>query len=144
MKSIIPILLLSLLLQSGFTQNFSGDKILGNWLSDNRQTIIEFFEDDGAYFGKMVWLKFPYDQNGEVKRDIKNPDRHLRDRFLLGMVCISDFIYAGNAFYSGGKGYSPDFGKYLKGTMRMLDENTLEVNVKIAFFTKTVLWTRIE
>ncbi len=131
------------LVNGSIAQELNGDQILGNWLSDNQQTIIEFFREGDAYFGKMVWLEHPNDENGQPRKDVRNPDKSLRDQLLLGLVCIRDMVYSGNALYKNGQGYSPDFGKYLRGNLKLLDENTLEVNVKIAFFTKTVVWKRI-
>ena len=122
--------------------NQNGDLILGRWLSDNERSIVEFFKQDGKYFARTVWLAEPYDENGELKKDLKNPEESLRDRVLLGLVCIKDFIFSGNQTYEGGTGYAPKFGKTLNGSIKLLDEKTLELTVKVAFFTKKLIWTR--
>lgn len=124
--------------------NEQADKIIGRWLSDNKRSIVEFFEQDGKYFAKTVWLAEPYDENGELKKDIKNPDETMRERVLLGLVCIRDFMFAGNNTYEGGTGYAPKFGKTLEGSIRLLDEKTLELTVNIAFFSKKLIWTKTQ
>ena len=140
-----PIAIFGLLLSSllAFGQE-SGDEILGRWISDSQKSIIEFFKEGDKYSAKTVWLKNPTHENGEPKRDIKNPDESLQGRLLVGLVCIRDFMFTGENKYEGGTGYAPKYGKTLNGEIALADENTLELSIKVAFFSKTLIWTRLD
>ncbi len=81
---------------------------------------------------------------GKPKTDRYNPNPKLRDRPVLGMILMSDFVYVGKNLWEEGKVYDPESGKTYKCKMILKSANKLEVRGFIGFslFGRTVTWTR--
>ena len=47
----------------GLAQN-KGDLIVGKWITDNGDSQIEFYQKEGKYYGKIIWLKEPLKHDG--------------------------------------------------------------------------------
>ena len=48
--------------------------IEGVWMVESEDAYIKIFEDDGKFFGRVTWLKEPYDENGDpITDDEGNP-----------------------------------------------------------------------
>ena len=47
------------------------DDILGIWLEEKKQSKIEIYKKDNNFFGKIIWLKEPLDEYGNIKLDKK-------------------------------------------------------------------------
>ncbi len=72
------------------------DAIVGTWLIQDNDGHVEIFEKDGKYYGKIAWMKFPKDEDGNDKVDDLNPDPKLRSRKKLGLVIMQGFIFIQN------------------------------------------------
>ncbi len=97
-----PILTISIILV--FTSILSAqqaDIIIGKYSLPNKLEI-EIFENSGKYFGKIIALNGF--RNGQIK-DIKNPDRSMRNDPLLGKLILKDLEY------------DRDEKKWINGTM---------------------------
>ncbi|MDB6111565.1 MAG: hypothetical protein JWR69_3315 [Pedosphaera sp.] len=128
-----------------------GDAILGVWTTTDSQGQVEVFKQDGKYFAKIISLKepnVPADDKtgfaGKPKTDYKNPNPKLRQRPIVGLQFMSDFVYAGKHLWEGGKVYDPESGKTYKCKMTLLSTNRLEVRGFVGFslLGRTVIWTR--
>ncbi|MCH8488370.1 MAG: DUF2147 domain-containing protein [Oceanicaulis sp.] len=76
------------------------------------------------------------------QRDVRNPDRSLRDRPLLGLVVLRDFS-GGPAQWRGGPVYDPQTGDGARnGVLRLREDGRLEVKGCVAFVCRTRIWTR--
>lgn len=42
-------------------QEYQADDILGLWLNEDEDAHIEVYRENDLYYGKIVWLKFPID-----------------------------------------------------------------------------------
>ena len=124
--------------------NKDGDEILGTWLTDDKRAKIQIFKEGQRYHGKIVWLKEPKDGSGNIHKDTKNPDKALRDRPILGITLVSDFVFE-RGRWTDGEIYDPDNGKTYDCNMK-LKRNKLEVRgyVGISMFGRTVVWTRTD
>lgn len=122
------------------------DKILGNWLSEEKDGRIEIYKTGDKYFGKLVWGKDLVETDGKTPRkdrtDTKNSDPKLRSRPLLGLVLLTNFTYD-DGEWSGGKIYDPKSGKTYSCTMKMKGDK-LEIRgyVGVSMFGRTTVWTR--
>lgn len=54
------------------------DAIVGKWLSADGDGKVEIYKKGDKYYGKLVWLKEPNEDNGTPKVDDENPDASKR------------------------------------------------------------------
>jgi uncharacterized protein (DUF2147 family) len=134
------------------------DAILGLWATDPEggggEAHVEITKKDGKYVGEIVWLAEPLappedasQPPGTPKKDINNPDPDLRDRPVIGLVIVKDFVYRGNGLWHKGTIYDPDNGKTYKCKMRFGDtERILKVRgfIGISMIGRTTIWRRVE
>jgi uncharacterized protein (DUF2147 family) len=119
------------------------DSILGAWYTENDRSLVEIYQCDKLYCGKIVWLKYPKDDEGKEKLDNKNPDLSKRSNKLIGLTVLSGLKYDGNNEWVNGKIYDPKNGKTYSCKMS-LDGNTLKIRGYIGFslFGRTTVWTK--
>ena len=117
----------------------------GVWLSGDGDGWIEIRQQGDEVVGVIAGS--PNNKPGDPPRlDEKNPDPSLRHRELDGMIFMTGFIYSGENRWSGGTIYDPNSGNTYKGTMRLVDRNTLKLRgyIGISLFGRSDTWTRVE
>jgi len=121
------------------------DDVLGTWLTQDKDSHIEIFKKGDRYFGKIVWLKEPREEDGTNKVDSENPDKSMRNRPILGLEIMRNFEFDGKDEWEDGKIYDPTDGKTYSCEME-LDEGELEVTGYIGFswIGRTVRWIRVK
>ena len=142
MKKITLILFGLLLNTLIFSQSH---QIEGEWFNEEKDAIITIEKgSDNSYFGKITWMKFPNDENGNPKKDPLNDDENLRSRSRLGMKIMYDFVYDGEDEWDDGEIYDPKSGNTYSGTINMISKNRLNLRgyVGISWFGRTSHWTR--
>lgn len=128
-------------------QDYKADDILGLWLNEDEDAHIDVYKEDGKYFGKIVWLKFPIDdETGKPKLDKKNPDEELQKRPSLGLVITKDFVFDGDDKYEDGSIYDPKSGKTYSCYMKYLEMDELKIRgfIGITLIGRTTYWTRVK
>jgi len=130
----------------GNAQKFQSDAILGQWLTSKGECKVEVFKKGNLYYGKIVWLKEPNDENGKPVKDCKNPDPKLRIRPLLGMTIMFDFQFDGNDRWTNGTIYNADNGKTYKALIKMESADVIYLR---GYFGMPALgmdtkWTRLK
>ncbi len=120
-----------------------GDAILGLWYTDGDESVVEIYKCDGAYCGKIVWLKEPLTEEGNKKTDKNNPDESLRDRDIIGLNIVEGFKYDGKGGWEDAKIYDPNKGKTYSCKAEIKGE-TLKIRgfIGIAAFGRTTEWRR--
>jgi uncharacterized protein (DUF2147 family) len=120
------------------------DKIIGKWLSADKDAIIEIYKRGSEYFGKITWLKDPLNDKGKPQTDENNPDPKLRKRPVMGLVILRDLVYDKDNLWVNGLIYDPDSGDDYNCKMTLKDDNTLELRGYVGFplFGRTEVWTR--
>ncbi|MGD1840507.1 MAG: DUF2147 domain-containing protein [Thermonemataceae bacterium] len=121
------------------------DDIVGAWKTGEGTAIVAIKKSkSGKYFGRIVWLKEPNDENGKPKVDGKNPNESKRDRRLLGMVNLVGFEYVGDGKWEKGTIYDPKNGETYNCEIALEGENTLNVRgyIGVSLFGRTDVWTR--
>jgi uncharacterized protein (DUF2147 family) len=119
------------------------DAIVGEWLSDEEESVIEMYKLGDKYYGKVTWLVEPNYPDGTDKVDHKNPDVAKRSRKLVGMDVVSNFESGGKNKWSNGIIYDPNNGKTYSCKAR-LEGDKLNVRgfIGISLFGRTTVWTR--
>lgn len=132
------------------------EDILGKWISaqhkDGNQIIIEIIEKtDGKFYGKMIGQTIPIYQEGEFqgqeKMDLKNPDKTLRHRKLVGIEMLQSLSYQEEKDrYQNGTVYVPGMGKTLYASVQ-IEKDTMKMKGsfdKSGMIGKTQVWKRYE
>ena len=120
------------------------DAVTGYWFTENNKAKIHIYKNGEKYFGKIVWLKNPNEENGQPKLDKNNPDNKLRTRPIVGLLLLRNFKHAGGNTWEDGNIYDPESGKDYSCNMTLVNANTLEVRgyVGISLLGRTQTWTR--
>ena len=128
-----------------FAQVGDADKILGEWLNEEKDGKIEIYKTGNSYFGKIIWGNNIFEDDSKTsKKDVKNPDDKLQSRTLLNMVILSDFQF-NDGVWDNGKIYDPKSGKTYNCTIKLKDDK-LEIRgyVGISLLGHSTYWGRLE
>lgn len=141
MKPLIVLFVVVLFSTNLFAQK--ADDIIGQWYSENNESLIEIYKTGNKYYGKIIWLKEPL-RDGKPKVDDKNPDEKLRNRPLIGLVILKDFVFDGKDEWSDGKIYDPKSGKTYSCYMELENKDKLKIRgyIGISLIGRTTHWTR--
>jgi len=142
-------LILSVFLLASFSLSAQADRIVGFWLSEDEDAQIKIFKaTNGKYYGKIVWLDEPLEDDGVTpKVDDENPDVSLQDRPIMGLQLLNAFQYdSKDKEWEGGTIYDPDNGKTYSCYM-WFDEDPNKLNIKgfvmgMRFVGRRTIWTK--
>ncbi|MBN1463931.1 MAG: DUF2147 domain-containing protein [Bacteroidales bacterium] len=142
MKRIHVIFILLLVVRLAGAQN-PADRILGTYITDEKDAKVEVYKKNGKYYGKICWLKTPYSADGKPLLDKNNPNKAFRSRPVMGLIFLSDFVYSKGEWING-KIYAPKEGMNVNGRLKFLSNNELEVKASYLMISATRLWTKIK
>jgi uncharacterized protein (DUF2147 family) len=149
-KSFAAISLLLIFIFSGLaamSQSRKADDLLGQWLNEDKDAHIEIYKDGNKYFGKLVWLKFPIDdETGKPKLDKHNDDESLRSRPVQDLVILKDFVFDGDDTWDDGTIYDPKNGKTYDCYIEYENDSTLKIRGYIGFswIGRNTYWTAVK
>ena len=85
-------------------------------------------------------------ETGEPRVDKNNPDESLRNTPLRGYRILKDFVYAGEDEWSEGTIYDPENGNTYSCSIKMTDENTLDIRgyIGVSALGRTDIWKRLK
>ncbi len=126
------------------------DDVMGRWLSQEQDAMIEVYKCGSLYCGKIIWLREPnYPANdekgmaGKTKIDRENPNRALRSRAILGLEILNNFRYAGDGKWEDGSIYDPKNGKTYSCKMSLAgDKLKIRGYIGVSLLGRTTVWTR--
>jgi uncharacterized protein (DUF2147 family) len=128
--------------------NSKGDNIIGNYLStkDGVKSKIKITKEaNGTYKAQVYWVERALDAKGNKRKDVKNPNKSLRNVDIDKVVLIKGLKYdAKDKEWTDSKIYDPGSGKIYSVDIEFKDAKTLKVYGNILGIGKTVYWTRIE
>lgn len=124
---------------NGFAQ--SSEEILGSWMSEDGKGIIEIYKhpESSKYFGKIIWLKEPFDAYGNTIKDVNG-------KAVLNMINLKDFVYS-DGQWTDGTVYDPESGKTYYSKLTLENKNKLKVRGSIdpmGWIGKTTYWQRYD
>ena len=96
---------------------------------------------------KIVWLKEPNDpETGNPKVDKNNPDESMTSTPLRGYRILKDFEYTDKNNWSEGTIYDPENGSTYSSTIKMKDDNTLDIRgyIGVSALGRTDVWKRLQ
>ncbi len=120
------------------------------WYNQEKTSKIQIYlAKDGAYYGRIVWLKEPNDaETGKPRVDKENPDESKRSTPLINLVILRQYHPDPNNpnVYTGGTIYDPKNGKTYCGKITFKG-NTLDLRgylCNASIFGRTATWTLAE
>ena len=125
----------------------AADPAEGVWLVEAKNARVRIAPCAGAaarLCGEIVWLQRPLGEDGQPRRDEKNPDPQLRTRPVMGLLMVRDFRAEGPGRWEGGKIYDPKAGKTYASKMRVSPDGTLKVEGCVLMICKAQTWTRVQ
>lgn len=143
MKKLSLILLLTAISFAGLAQN--KDAIIGKWINSSGEAHVDITKRGEKYFGKIVWLKEPKDEKGNVKTDVKNPEESLRSKPIMGLEILKNFIYE-DGKWTDGKIYDPKSGKTYSCNMTLKGNDILNMRgyIGISLIGRSETWKRVK
>ena len=139
------ILILLFVVSSVFAFAQTNADVVGEWYNAEEDVMITLFEEGQTVSGKITWMKFPNDENGNPKTDLLNPDENLRTRVRVGMIMMSGFSHIEGKLWDYGNLYDLKKGKTYSGMMTLKDANTLNLRGYTVFSfigRSSSTWTR--
>lgn len=119
---------------------YRGDRILeGLWESEEEGSLTRYERiGQDQYRGVVVKVSEKDYVNGQPPKDVKNPDKLMRDRLVEGMVFIEKITYdpQKDRWYTD-KLYHPRLGFYVKAELVLTDDNTMEITGRKMGITRT-------
>lgn len=126
--------------------NSEADKLTGVWQPSDGRSYIKIDKIGNKFYGRIVWLKEPLNEEGEPRVDKNNPDESLRSTPLKGYRILKDFVYdEEEGIWKDGTIYDPKNGVTYNCKIELTEENKIEVRgyVGTAVFGRTDVWTRL-
>jgi uncharacterized protein (DUF2147 family) len=117
----------------------SATSIVGNWLTEDKEGIIQIVQrPDGRFDGRVVGGK-------DIDRlDLKNPEPARRAQTLRGEVILEGLRFEGGGRWSGGTVYDPDSGRTYRCHVDLTGPDTLRLRgfMGISLLGRSQVWTR--
>ena len=105
----------------------SGDPY-GVWMIEN-EVALEILDCNGLLCGRIVYLRIPRDETGELKREQENPRVGLRPRLICGMTVLEDLRPAGPDNWDLGRFYDPRDGGRYSIAMKLISRNVIVARI---------------
>jgi uncharacterized protein (DUF2147 family) len=121
---------------------------VGLWATEGAKGQVRIEPCGEKLCGKIVALAEPNNAEGQPKRDRNNPDESLRERPIVGLPILRDFVPEKDEAnkWSGGTIYDPEAGKTYKCTMTLQADGTLEVRgyIGMPLLGRSQTWTAVK
>ncbi|TAE46627.1 MAG: DUF2147 domain-containing protein [Cytophagales bacterium] len=126
----------------------SASDLVGLWQPSEGTSYVKIEREGDKFYGKVVWLKEPKDEQGNEKTDKKNPDKSLRSRPVKGMRMLKDFVFDEKAKeWKSGNIYDPKSGSTYYSNIKYKGKNQIEVRGSLdqsGYIGRTDTWVRVE
>jgi uncharacterized protein (DUF2147 family) len=128
---------LALLLSLVSAPVFGAEPVTGQWLTDERDGIVEIGRCGDKLCGRLARSLVPI-KGPPVDRN--NPDPALRNRPIIGLPVLLGFVADGGIWR--GQIYDPRRGRHYRATLERLSGDRLKVRGCISVLCRTIMWTR--
>lgn len=133
-----------------FAQNYNNkaDNIIGEYLTDrggSKSKVRVTKSSDGTYTAQLFWVENPLDKNGKKRKDVKNPDKSLRNVDIDKVVIVKGLKYdAEEKEWNGAKIYDPSKGFRVSVEAEFVEQNKLKLFGNIWGIGTTIYWQKIK
>jgi uncharacterized protein (DUF2147 family) len=151
MRKILMIMLCAMIsVCPAFAQgiNDQADNIVGEYLTDrggSKSKVRITKNAQGTYDAQVFWVENPLDKDGKKRKDVKNPDKSLRNVDIDKVVLVRGLKFdADDKEWSGAKIYDPTKGIRVNATARFETANKLKLRATILGIGQTIYWQKIK
>lgn len=128
--------------------NNNADNIVGEYLTDrggNKSKVRITKNAEGTYDAQVFWVEKPLDKDGKKRKDVKNPDKALRNVDIDKVVLVRGLKFdAEDKEWSGAKIYDPTKGIRVNATAYFESKNKLKLRATILGIGQTIYWQKIK
>lgn len=128
--------------------NDNADNIVGEYLTDrggSKSKVRVTKNADGTYSAQMFWVEKPYDADGKKRKDVKNPDKSLRNVDIDQVVIVKGLKYnKAEKTWGDAKIYDPSKGIRVNVTAEFVATNKLKLRGTIFGIGTTLYWTKLD
>ena len=152
MKQFLTLILLAFAMvlptfaQAGSNDN--ADSIVGEYLTDRggkKSKVRVTKEKNGTYTAQVFWVENPLDKEGKKRKDVKNPDKSLRNVDIDKVTLVRGLKFdAEDKEWSGAKIYDPTKGIRVNATAMFESKNKLKLRATILGIGQTIYWQKIK
>jgi len=125
-------------------QVFAQDEILGYWMDQDKARIIEIYQANNRFHGRIVWLKDSLDVFGQPLRDVMNNNPKLRSRKVIGLNMLTNYRWDDDVWRKGDI-YNYRSGNDYSGKIRINENGDLRLKGYYSllwFLGRTKTWER--
>ncbi|MBE6303121.1 MAG: DUF2147 domain-containing protein [Bacteroidales bacterium] len=130
------------------TFNSKADNIIGEYLTDrggSKSKVRVTKAADGTYTAQLFWVENPNDANGKKRKDVKNPDKNLRNTDIDKVVIIKGLKYIKEDKQWGDtKIYDPSRGFRVNVTAEFVSADKLKLRGTVFGVGTTIYWQKIK
>jgi len=117
----------------------SAPAIVGDWLTADGKAVVRIAPCGARTCGRIVRVLA---RGANVPAtDVRNPDKALRSRPLVGLAVLTGFTRDGGE-WAGGRAYDAKTGRSYKAKLTPNPDGSLTVTGCILFLCKSQRWTR--
>ena len=128
--------------------NDKADNIVGEYLTDrggSKSKVRVTKNVDGTYDAQVFWVEKPLDAKGNKRKDVKNPDKNLRNVDIDQVVVVNGLKYdANDKVWGDTKIYDPSKGIRVNVTAEFESSEKLKLRGTILGIGTTIYWTKIK
>jgi uncharacterized protein (DUF2147 family) len=100
--------------------------------------------ENGTYTAQVFWVENPFDENGNKRKDVKNPDKSLRNVDIDKVILVNGLKYdESNKTWGGTKIYDPSKGLKVNVKAEFETPDKLRLEGTILGIGVTLYWIRI-
>ncbi len=130
------------------TFNSKADNIVGEYLTDrggSKSKVRVTKAADGTYTAQLFWVENPNDANGKKRKDVKNPDKKLRNTDIDKVVIIKGLKYIKeDKMWGDTKIYDPSKGFRVNVTAEFVSANKLKLRGTVFGVGTTIYWQKLK
>ena len=121
-------------------QTQKADDLIGTYMTDKNEGMVEITKRDNKYFGKLLWTKT------EGKLDTNNPDVKQQSQPLRGKEILKSFDFNGSDLWHNGTIYDPKNGKTYSCKITRDEKGNLSVRgyIGVSLLGRTTLWIKVK
>ena len=127
--------------------NDNGDNIVGEYLTDrggSKSKVRVTRNDNGTYTAQVFWVENAFDKNGNKRKDVKNPDKSLRNVDIDKVILVDGLEYdAEDKKWGGTKIYDPTKGLKVNVSAEFVEPTKLKLRGTILGVGVTLSWNKL-
>ena len=121
------VLVVSLFLFTNSNCLTKSNNLVGIWISENKDLIVQVFENKQLLYGKLVWFKCTHKEKKPMEdhKDEKNSNPDLRGKSWLNLIILSGLKYNGGNKWENGKIYDTNSGKTYSASVTLIENKII-------------------